>query len=179
MKRIFFIVTVGLLNISFGDFQQLGNDITRDEFNQNFGSSVAINSDGTIIAIGGPTRANQNYGAVYLYEWNGSSWDQMGDDIIGDSAGESLGKSVALSSDGSIVAIGSPHYSPNTGSVILYRWSGSSWNQIGNRINGTIEGGLFGDSISLNSDGTIVAIGSPKSGNNFGSTMIYEWNGSS
>jgi hypothetical protein len=47
-----------------------------------------------------------NAGHVRVYQWNGSSWNQRGSDIDGKNQGNTSGKSVSLSSDGSIVALG-------------------------------------------------------------------------
>ena len=44
-----------------------------------FGASVAVNGDGTVIAVGCPTYNNTTYtsnGAIIILEWDGSEWDQ-------------------------------------------------------------------------------------------------------
>jgi hypothetical protein len=41
-----------------------------------------------------------------VLEWSGSVWAQLGLDIDGEAADDQFGKSVSLSSDGTIVAIG-------------------------------------------------------------------------
>ena len=43
---------------------------------------------------------------VRIYENNGGTWQQIGQDIDGEAAYNRSGNSVSLSSDGSIVAIG-------------------------------------------------------------------------
>jgi hypothetical protein len=43
---------------------------------------------------------------VRVYDWNGSAWIKVGDDIDGEAASDQSGYSVSLSSDGSRVAIG-------------------------------------------------------------------------
>ena len=45
-------------------------------------------------------------GHVRIYNFNGSSWIQLGNDIDGEAAGDYSGNSVSLSSDGGTVAIG-------------------------------------------------------------------------
>ena len=45
-------------------------------------------------------------GHTRIYHWNGFSWDQLGNDIDGESSDDWSGKSVSLSADGSTVAIG-------------------------------------------------------------------------
>ena len=46
-------------------------------------------------------------GFVSIYQYNGTSWNQVGQDIDGESPNDKSGISVSLSSDGNIVAIGS------------------------------------------------------------------------
>ena len=43
---------------------------------------------------------------VRIYEWNGASWNQKGQDIDGENAGDKSGRSVSMSADGNTVAIG-------------------------------------------------------------------------
>ena len=90
------------------------------------------------------------------------SWSQLGADIDGEAAGDSSGYSVSLSSDGTIVAIGATGNDatdPNGGHVRVYEYSGGSWSQLGADIDGEAAGDSSGYSVSLSSDGTIVAIG--------------------
>jgi hypothetical protein len=67
-----------------------------------------------------------------------------------------------LNSDGTIVAIGATGNDGNgvdSGHVRVYAWNGSAWVQRGSDINGEASNDVSGSSVSLNSDGTIVAIG--------------------
>ena len=47
-----------------------------------------------------------NSGHVQVYQYDSGNWTRLGSDIDGEAAGDQLGQSVSLSSDGSIVAIG-------------------------------------------------------------------------
>ena len=72
---------------------------------------------------------------------------------------------VALSSDGSIVAVENPFANKN-GRVRMFQWleSCSDWVQMGPDIDGEAGvGDEFGVSVSLSSDGNIVAIGARRS----------------
>ena len=93
-------------------------------------------------------------------------WKQLGSDIDGEAYGDQSGYSVSLSSDGTIVAIGGPLNDGDSGNtsdsdvyVRVYQYSNSSWSQLGDDIDGEDEGDYSGYSVSLSSDGTIVAIG--------------------
>ena len=145
------------------------------------GFSVSLSSDGTIVAIGAPYNAGEggafhNIGHVRVYQYNPNSggeatgeWEKLGQDIDGEVADDRSGYSVSLSSDGTIVAIGA-HY--NFGDVVLY--SGhvrvyqynprevekvhGEWEKIGQDIDGEADYDRSGYSVSLSSDGTIVAM---------------------
>ena len=72
---------------------------------------------------------------------------------------------MSLSSDGSIVAIGANGNDDNgtdSGHVRLYEWDGAAWAQRGDDIDGEAEGDQSGLSVSLSSDGSIVAIGATR-----------------
>ena len=101
-------------------------------------------------------------------------WQQLGSDIDGESMVDLSGWSTSISSDGSIVAIGAPYNDGNgdtSGHVRVYQYSSGSWSQLGGDIDGENysfnplyndpESDRSGTSVSLSSDGTIVAIGAP------------------
>jgi hypothetical protein len=84
----------------------------------------------------------------------------MGSDIDGDASGNNAGRAVSLSSDGSRLAVGAP-VGDIRGHVYVYDWTGSDWQQVGNKIIGERFGDIFGNAISLDSDGSRIVIGGP------------------
>ena len=143
---------------------QLGGDIEGEAAGDYSGEAISLSSDGTIVAIGAPRHlgAGSLAGHVRVYQFSGSSWTQLGDDIDGEAANDFLGFSVSLSSDGLIVAIGAKQYGSDLGYVRVYQFSGGSWTQLGGDIDGEAAGDESGSSVSLSSDGTIVAIAAEK-----------------
>ena len=89
---------------------------------------------------------------------------QLGSTIQGSETNEQSGYSVDLNSDGSILAIGSIDYD-SKGRVRVYGWNDSSdeWHQIGSDIEGQQTDEDTGYSVSLSSDGTILAVGAVSS----------------
>ena len=94
------------------------------------------------------------------------------------------GTSVALSADGSIVAIGATlndgQAGINSGHVRVYEYNGSSWKQKGPDIDGEAEGDESGYSVSMSADGSIVAIGArfnDASGDSSGHVRVYKFTG--
>ena len=150
-----------------GSWQQKGADIDGEAASDHSGFSVSLSSDGTVLAIGARYNDGVNgsdSGHVRVYQWNGSSWVQKGDDIDGEAAYDQSGFPVSLSSNGNIVAIGANGNDGNggdaSGHVRVYKWNDgtSSWVQKGDDIDGEAAGDISGYSVSLSSDGTIVAI---------------------
>ncbi len=111
----------------------------------------------------------------------------MGSDIDGESYYDESGGSVSLSPDGSTVAIGAGYNDgngTNSGHVRIYSYdSGSStWTQMGSDIDGESAGDFSGDSVSLSSDGSTVAIGAYSNdgnGSSSGHVRIYSYDSGS
>ena len=170
-------------------WDQIGNDIDAEASGDQSGTSVSLSSDGTIVAIGARYNdgTDTNAGHVRVYEYNGSSWVQRGSDIDGEAANDSSGRSVSLSEDGSIVAVGAvwnDDGGTDAGHVRVYEWNGgtSAWNQKGGDIDGEAAGDKSGYSVSLSSDGNIVAIGAPYNGgtgSEAGHVRVYKYNAGS
>ena len=126
--------------------------------------SVSLSSDGNIVAIGanGNDGNGSNSGHVRVYEYNCTDWVQKGGDIDGEAAYDYSGSSVSLSSDGNIIAVGADGNDNNqyySGHVRVYEYNGTNWVQKGGDIDGEAAGDSSGYSVSLSSDGNIVAIG--------------------
>lgn len=148
------------------------------------GHSVALSSDGTTVAIGELTADPnnlENAGTVAVFQSTSafSGWNQLGVDIPGVAAGEQCGYSVAISEDGSVVALGSPKHAfqaQESGMVRVFRYNSGSntWEQMGLNIyaDSPRVNGNFGTSVSLSSDGLVLAVGEPYA-SNMGRVGIY------
>ena len=168
---------------SNGSWNQLGQNINGEAIGDGFGGAVDVNADGSIIAIGAQGNGGNGIGAghVRVFKNLSNSWIQLGADIEGESEYDYSGRSVSLSADGSILAIGAPNNRPiggfSSGHVRVYRNIGGSWSQIGADIDGEVDDIDFGQSVSLNDDGKIIAIGAPKSfgaGNLAGRAKLFQ-----
>ena len=161
---------------------KIGQDIDGEASNDQFGSGISLSSDGLIVAIAavGNDGNGSNSGHVRVYENQAGTWTQIGSDINGESAGDEFGNSISLSSDGSIVAIGAVSNDgngSNSGHVRVYKNQAGVWTQIGNDIDGESAGDKFGNSVSLSSDGSIVAISAIENDGNgtaSGHVRVYE-----
>lgn len=162
-------------------WNQLGSDIMGLSAGETAGLSVSLNGAGNILAIGSPAKENvvDMPGAARVFYWNTSisDWTQMGSDLIENTTQDGMGTSVSLNNAGDIVAVGVPYFDDQRGFVNVYKWDGASWTQIGKPILGEAELDQSGWSVSLDSSGYHVAIGSVASNNFQGSARVFYWTG--
>ena len=151
---------------------QKGSDIIGTAKGEKIGTSVGISSDGNIIASGGNEFAR-------VYYWDGSSWLQKGSDITHNNSTSKFGNNISLSSDGDTIAVGDIDRNSYTGACTIYKWNGSSWSQRGSILNGPTTGGRFSTTISVSSNGEIIAIGEANvSANSYMPIVqMLEWSG--
>ena len=161
-----------------GNWTQIGSDLDGEAAGDTSGFSVSINNDGDIVAIGAP---ENNAGHVCVFQYNGTDWVQLSDDIDGEAEDDKSGFSVSLNYKGDIVAIGAPENNgtaDNAGHVRVYQWNGvDSWVKLGDDIDGAALNDKSGSVVSLNALGDIVAIGSPNHDADKGHVRIYQYNG--
>ena len=165
-----------------GTWVQVGQDIDGGSEIEFFGRSVNLSSDGSIVAIGAPSYyINGGFiEHVRIYENQSGTWVQVGQDIDGEAGYDGFGRSISLSTDGTIVAIGAPEndgYEDGSGYVRIYENQSGTWVQVGQDIEGEAEDDGFGRSISLSTDGNIIAIGAPQNdenGVNSGHVRVFE-----
>lgn len=137
--------------------------------NDAFGYDVSITPDGKYLAIGAPSNTKQAgvlqiQGHVRVFQWDGQSWIQIGQDIDGTVGLEEFGRCLDLSADGTTLVVGSRSYrtisnSNYIGSVQTFTWNGTQWTEFGTRITGQASADRFGSSVSLSNDGSTLAIG--------------------
>ena len=157
------------------------NDISWVKISPDIGEAcaVALNSNGNIVAISN-RRFSFSSGIIKVYRYViDNSWVQISQTITLGAADDAL----SLNSSGNILAIGSP-YDNTTGSYSgatrVYKYiTDGSWIQLGQTISGEIASSYGGYSVSLDSSGTILAIGASYNnnagGNYSGQVRIYRF----
>jgi hypothetical protein len=169
------------------EWSQLGNTIFGEGAGDFSGYSVSISGNGDRVLIGGRHNdgngSNSGHARVYEYDETNSTWIKLGQDIDGEAQDDEFGWAVSISSDGTTVAI-SGNYNDgggsNSGHVRVLRYINSNWVQLGGDIDGENTGDLSGRSVSISSDGNIVAIGAIyNGGDQTGHTRVYEYDDSS
>lgn len=148
---------------SFGQcWQQMGNPIDGSQQFESLGRSVRLNDNGQTIIIGAP-QYNFSGGKTSVFNWTGSTWEQKGQDLVGEPF-ESTGESVDLSADGNIIAVSARYNGDtflNAGAIRLFEWDGDSWEQKGSTIYGDTIGQGIGNKLDLSDDGTYLVTGAP------------------
>jgi hypothetical protein len=158
-------------------WSQLGGDIDGVATNDYFGSCVAMDANGVRIAVGAEGvndyNGNDNAGQVRVYQYNAAKtvanangpigWDKIGQDINGTNLKKM--STVALSSDGTLLAIGHTDGGSSDNPAYLYNWNTStnSWDLFQQATPGVVAR-TWGASLALSSDGGRLAVGAPREG---------------
>ena len=102
---------------------KLGNDIYGYESNEQFGSAVMISKDGSTIVSGSWNSdiGGTDTGYVKVFKFLDGYWKQIGRKIIGENTSDKLGFAVSISTDGSIIAVGSIGFNNNSGNASTYQ----------------------------------------------------------
>ena len=150
-----------------------------------FGGEVAVSGDGKTVAIGGPgASGSTGQGRVVVYRYNESSekWLQLGVGKYGEASGDHFGRSLSISADGSVLAVGGPENDDagsNRGRVDLFELSESGDLQpLGLPIYGEANDDQSGVAVSLSDNGRRVAIAAHLNdggGTDSGHVRLYEF----
>lgn len=163
-----------------GSWVQVGASLVGAVNGDFFGSAVALSDDGLTLAVGAPgfdITGTSGAGRVTVYRYNGTSWSQRGDPIVGTASTKTLGSSLALSADGNRVAIGSQRGGTGDEGVVQVFDFGTSWTLVGAAIPGGSASALSGTSVALSSDGQRLAIGAIGATSNAGSVRVFALTG--
>lgn len=145
-----------------------------------FGHALALSSDGNVIAISA-LHDNSNTGSVAIFEFDGTTWNLKGDKVFGETS-EMMGWSLDISANGDVFVVGS-EYHDDGGVSSVYAFESDAWQLKGSRLIAAESNAHFGASVSVNGDGSIIAIGAPKSmdaenyGDDVGYVEVYEFVG--
>jgi len=147
------------------------------EIQGNFGASVAINANGSIVAVGEPGRGDggNRTGRVIAYRSIGehpdggnidgnNSYRQVGQILLGASPMSYFGASISLSDDGRRLAVGAPATrgeKGQEGAVQVYELTDddAEWRPMGGALTGTKEHDWLGSAVDLSEGMSVVATG--------------------
>jgi len=154
MKKYIQILIFTLCNCTLFCQVQIGADILGVNLNDDFGSGVAINEDGNIVAIGAHRR-NSGRGIVEVYELKNGNWKLLGSKINGPNDNKWFGTDVALTPSGKRIIIGA--YKENI--TRIYDYIDDDWLLTGEISFGMASWSIhFGYAVDISNDGQTVAI---------------------
>ena len=160
---------------SFFTSSDMGPGGSYNSLVKDFGSSLDLSYNGSVIAIGAPSSTSvggieaSGYVAVFQDTINdsdeGSNYVLLGTVLSGDNSNEHFGQSVSLSADGSRLAVGAPHRQDNDlmlGATLIFELSTdrTNWN-IAPALYGHGIGSDAGYAVSISHSGATVATGLP------------------
>ena len=142
-----------------------------------FGWSVSTNSDGSTIAVGAPAGDPLN-GAAYVFTMPSGGWAATSTSArltASDGAsGDSFGRSVSLSGDGSAITATTPVSSV---AHVFTLPPGSEWEDVsmGSRVqpSGRDIGANLGASVSVSADGSTIAVGARNEARSTGAAYVF------
>ena len=185
-KRVVFLIfglLIFLFTVNAQTWTQIGQDIDGEAAEDYFGRDVDISADGSTFITGAMQNDDiaPNAGKVRVYENIGGTWTQKGADLFGEYEDDKYGYQVSINDDGSVIAVGTPYYdgyANQAGYVQIFEYLGGNWLQLGENIYGDNEVDYSGRSISLNGDGTRIAIGADgydHTGNSNGQIRVFDY----
>ena len=166
----------------------VASDAAQDD---HFGMGVCISGNGACIAVGAPLEdTTNNQGAAYIFEKVGGTWIQTQKLVQSDTlTNTGFGSKLALSDDGTTLAVAAAHHDNPTGSstqtdagaaYIFDKAQNGTWSQT-QKIYPS-DGAAnehFGYGIDISGDGTVVAVGQSSADgvaagqSGFGAVYVY------
>ena len=156
-----------------GDWVPMGEPIVNLDPNDLRGRCMYMSRDGLNVAIGSPTKEGGGHVRIYRWSEDEMQWVQRGNPVPGGGSYHSVGTSVAMNTEGTVVAVGSPFNSAKgktAGRVRVYRWDpermkggnpSPGWSLKGQELDGE-EGDTNGFSVHLTGKGHMITIGAPQ-----------------
>lgn len=154
-----------------------------------FGRNLALSGQGDWLAVAATTedsaatgidgdasdRSASSAGAVYVFARAGESWSQQAYVKASNTgAGDQFGRSLGLSADGAVLAVGAygedsattgvdgdqaDNSAPRSGAVYVFRRTGSTWRQEAYiKASNTDADDLFGERLALSANGSVLAV---------------------
>jgi len=164
--------TVRIYQYDTSIWSQIGLDLDGNSADNYQGRSVSLSGDGLTLAIGA-TGVESNKGSASVYKYDSTTWNKLGEDILGTDAEDYLGNSISLSARGTTLAVGAWGHDSYKGTAKVYRYASSNWSQVGVDLDGELANDYQGWSVSLSSNGMTLAVGAYGHQENKGTVKIY------
>lgn len=152
-------------------------NIDAPETNDEFGFSMALSTDGSVLLVGARLRSTDgaSAGRAFIYTRSGSTWS-LQTQIPGTIANGQLGSSVSMRGNGTVLAVGNSGLGNNgttAGAVQIYSFSGSTVTLTATLYD--TRGGYldyFGSALALSEDKSLALIGA-YGDHNYGGSVTF------
>ncbi len=143
-----------------------------------FGAAVTVNGDGSTLAVGAPDEYNGSDvgGSVYVFALGASTWSQLAALKASNTAAfDAFGSAVALSGDGSRLAVGAreeksaatgvngnqaDRSASSAGAAYVFTHGASAWSQQAYlKASNTAPNDAFGGALTFSTDGNTLLVG--------------------
>lgn len=170
---------VEVYELSNGTWVQRGNTLTRSGGDSRFGGFVSLNETGDILAVGDRAADSvaNNAGAIEVFQWDGTSWNPLGQPLYGDINNAQLG-TVRINAAGNRLVAASwlDEW------VKVYELQSGQWVQMGATLNGPGGNSRFGSEVLINGAGDRIAVNAPYynlgvNWTTFGKVQVFDWDG--
>lgn len=152
------------------------------EADDQFGSDVSVSGNTLLVGALGDDDGGSNAGAVYVYRFDGSTWNLSAKLVADDGAvGDYFGAAVALGPDLAVVGARlSDAAGRNSGAAYIFRNNGSAWVQVKKLVGmDTKTGDWFGEAVAIDASGERVVVGALKHDDAFkdtGAAYVFKGN---
>jgi alpha-tubulin suppressor-like RCC1 family protein len=146
-----------------------------------FGNSASISGDTIVIGTNDQNPFVIDPGSAYVFRRSGSVWSQQAKLVASDAVpGDEFGAQVSVSGD--TIVVGAPFKDDggnDAGSAYVFTRSGAVWSQQAKlAASDAAAGHLFGSSVSVSGDTTVIAVpGNDDGGTNSGSAYVFTRSG--
>lgn len=146
--------------------------------NEEFGYTVSIDGDTAVVGAYRHPEAGFQSGAVYVFDWDGTAWNETAQ-LIGHDTAPLDEFGWALHLDGDRLAVGSAHQDLKRGAVYMFERSGGSWNETHKLTHfDAVEGDHLGVSVNFVGDTVVAGVDEDDTaGHRSGSARVFELSG--
>lgn len=174
-----------VFTLNENQWQRKGNQMTGLTAVSGFGIEGDMTPDGAFVAIGAPfypnNTAEPRRGEVRIFKFENNDWVQFGQQILGVRAGDRLGGTVSISSNGRRFSTGATQYDApglsqnGLARVFQYNETTQLWDQLGQDLIGSAND-FYGIETEISKDGTRLAVGAQGTAATSGYAIIYDYN---
>lgn len=162
--KLLFLSLILLMQSGYAQFQESSQVLTGEVIDGFFGFEIAMSDNGQFLAVADPLRFGpSDPNPITLFNRVNDAWVEMGQISNPGPSSIDFGVSMDFSDDGTILAFSVITEGEITGLVRVFQNTNGVFEQIGDDIPNasSIGSTRFGEAVSINSDGTVLAISAP------------------